>query len=1055
MKKTITALLMIIYSLSSTFGQKIINGTIKDVNDIPLYGVTVSIIGSTNGTFSDIEGKYIIKNINESDILVFSYLGFDNQEIKIGKQSTIDVILETGSTELEETVVVGYGVSKKIDLTGSVSSIDTEDLMNTATSNFDQALAGRMTGVQVTSSDGTPGEALNIIIRGGNSITGDNTPLYVVDGVPMESYDPASISTRDIKSFDVLKDASATAIYGARGANGVILITTNDGRSDGKTDISFHASNQIQYIPKRLEVMGPYEYVQYQQKVAWANDNYVPGSYTNMFNQYWVSPELYRNVKGTNWQDEIFRTAHVQNYNFSVSSGTKKLSIYYSGGYLDQKGTLINTSFKKYNNRLKFRSVVSDELTLNAQISYDHYIRSGMQVSGTEYNSVIRDAVVFRPVEPFYNRYGEDSDNDDQDPYLYNPVATLENTERKRTNDIIGGNLNVEYKFLRKFTLNIAASYYRNIHEESLFYGADTQQASRTSYGVNGSVTNIKYHTLTNSNTLRYDSKIGKSKYDILVGSEIQNRMNHRSYLRNTNIPTDVFGIDNLGLATTPTIATTNKTENMLLSYFGRVNYNYDNRYLATINFRADGSSKFNKDNRWGYFPSFSTAWRASEEDFLKEITNISNLKVRLGWGLTGNNRIGDFESFNLIAVSSSSGYVLGEGEKYSPGVYQSNMGVPDLKWEVTSQYNGGVDFGFFKNRINGTVDYYLKRTKDLLLNAQMAPSTGFSTVQQNVGEVENKGLEFSVNAHIIKNRDFTWSSNFNISFNRNKTIKLNSGESQMRTDPRWDVGYTNTEYQYVTRVGEPVGMIYGLEFDGLYQMDDFNWINGDTYELKPGISSYGGRTMNPGMAKFKDQPTIDTNGDGIPDKGDGVINEDDRVIIGNPHPKHTGGFRNDFTYKNFDLQVLLQWSYGFDILNANKALFSTYLNNNRNGYPELLNSWTPTNTDTNVSGVRYNGNTLQARTGFKIDSRYVDDGSFLKIKTVVVGYRLPQSILKKVKLKSCRFSLSAQNLYTFTKYKGYDPDVSVGKYGALTPSLDYSAYPQSVAVSFGVDIKF
>lgn len=1054
MLKSIIVFFLTLAAVTQVYSQKTVQGLVSDREGQPLVGVNIVIKGTGKGVVSNIRGQYSINNIKDSDVLAFSYLGFNPQDVKVGTQQKINIVLQPASIELEETVVIGYGTSRKIDLTGAVASVDANDLSNSATSNFDQALAGRVSGLQVTSTDGTPGEALNIVIRGGNSITGSNAPLYVVDGVPMESFDPASISTRDIKSLDIMKDASSTAIYGARGANGVILITTNNGRNDGKTDISFHAGAGVQYIPNRLEVMSPYEYVKYQQKVALANDNYVPGTATGIFNRNWVDPELYRNVKGTSWQDEIFQSAIVQDYNLTISGGTKKSSFYYSGSYLGQDGTLINTSFQKYNNRLRFTSIVSDALTINAQLTYNHAIRTGLQISGDTYNSIIRDAVTFRPVDPLFGSKDEDDKNQDQDPYQYNPVKGLMNTDRRRVDDEISGNMQVQYKFLKRFTLNVTASYNRNSRESSLFYGAETQQASRSSDGMSASLTRLNAQTLSNSNTLRYDMKFGKSKLDALVGAEIQHRVYNQSSLKNTKIPTDAFGMDNIGLATGSTIAKTSKSGNALLSYFGRINYNYDNRYLATMNFRADGSSKFQKQNRWGYFPSFSVAWRASEESFIKDVDQISNLKLRLGWGVTGNNRIGDFEAYNLMSVGSNSGYVFGEGETYHPGAIQSNMAVPNLTWEVTSQYNAGIDFGFFDNRISATVDYYLKRTKDLLLDAQMAPSTGFLTVQQNVGEVQNSGLEISLNTVNIKTKEFVWTSNFNISFNKNKTIKLNSGQSEIITDPRWDVGYTQTEYQYVTRVGQPVGMIYGLEFDGLYQMDDFIWTNSDTYNLKQGIPSYGG-LVHPGLAKYKDQPTVDTNGDGRPDAGDGVINEKDRVIIGNPCPKHIGGFSNDIKYKNFDLQILLQWSFDFDILNANRAEFGTPNYFTRNGFPELANVWTPTNTNTNVSGIRYNGKNLAARYGFKIDSRYVEDGSYLKLKTVALGYSLPNKVLRKLKLKHCRFSLSAQNIYTWTKYSGYNPDVSVGKFGALTPNLDYSAYPQSVTIMGGVDIRF
>jgi TonB-linked SusC/RagA family outer membrane protein len=1057
MKKSILIILLLIAATTQAFSQKTVQGFVTDNNGLPLIGVTVVVKGASKGTVTDLDGKYSIPGLKSADVLVFRYVGFETQELKIGTQQKINVSMDASSVQLEEMVVVGYGTSRKIDLTGSVASIDVQDLSKTGTSNFDQALAGRVTGVEVVSTDGTPGEALNIVIRGGNSITGSNNPLYVVDGIPLETFDPASISTRDIKSFDILKDASATAIYGARGANGVILISTNSGRDDGKTDILLHVRTAFQYIPNRMEVLSPYEYVKMLQVGALANDNNVPGTSTSQFNRSWVDPELYRNVKGTSWQDEIFQTAIVQDYNFAISGGTKKNSVYYSGSYVNQPGTLINTSFKKLNNRLKFTNIISDALTLNSQITYNYSLRGGLQVSGDAYNSIIRDAVRFRPVVPITSLLNLVDDSAEEDvtsllvnTYSYNPVSTLMNSQSIRISDDMSGNMQLQYKFLKNFTFNASGNYTRTLQEASVFYGADTQQGTMSSDHISGRLTNTTTQILTMSNTLRYNEKIGKSRYEALAGTEWQNRVNKSSALKNTNLPTDAFGMDNLGLATGSTIATTGKSANSLLSYFGRLNYNYGDRYLATLNLRADGSTKFQKQNRWGYFPSFSTAWRVSEEPFIKNIDDISNLKLRLGYGVTGNNRIGDFEAYNLMSVRSSSGYVLGVGEVYSPGAFQSNMAMPDLRWEVTSQYNAGVDFGFFKNRISATVDYYLKRTKDLLLDAQMSPSTGFLTTQQNVGEVQNEGLEIEINTLNFKSKKFTWTSNFNISFNRNKTIKLNSGQSEIIIDPQWNNGYCQTEYQYITKVGQPVGMIYGLEYDGLYQLDDFNWTNGGTYSVKPGH----GVANSPGRAKFKDQLTVDTNNDGIADAGDGVINQYDRVVIGNPHPKHSGGFSNHLKYKNLELQVLLQWRYGFDILNANKAEFENYATN-RNSLPGVADMWTTLNTNSDVSGVRYNGSLLSPVFGNKVDSRYIDDGSYLKLKTVVLGYNLPKKMLSKLHIKNCKFSLSAQNLFALTKYSGYDPDVTVGRYGALTPGLDYSSYPQSTTISGGIDITF
>ena len=596
-------------------------------------------------------------------------------------------------------------------------------------------------------------------------------------------------------------------------------------------------------------------------------------------------------------------------------------------------------------------------------------------------------------------------------------------------------------------------NFWTRKNEQTKFYGADTQEATRTNRGINGIIANRSDKTLSSSSTILFKDRKKQHNYSALLGIESQNRSSSYSQLRNTNLPIDAFTIYNLGIATGSTIAQSSFTENVLLSYFGRINYSFKNKYLATVNFRADGSSKFREENRWGYFPSFSFAWKLDKENFIKNIESINELKLRAGWGVTGNNRIGDFDAFNLFSINASSGYVLGENQTFVPGAFQSNLAVPDLKWETTAQTNIGVDIGLFK-KINTTIDYYHKRTSDLLLYAEMSPSTGFDRVQQNIGEVTNTGLEFSIDSKNITTKNFEWKSNFNIAFNRNKAVALNSGQKEILIDPQWNDNFMQTEFQYITRVGNPVGMIYGLEFDGIYQLDDFVLTNGGTFQLKPGIPSY--RTqMQPGMVKFKDQLTVDTNGDGIPDAGDGFIDENDRTIIGNPQPKHIGGFSNQIKYKNFDLEFLFQWAFDFDILNANKAEFGSIFQSGRNGFTSLNDIWTPTNTDTNIGGMRYNGINLTTPFGYKLDSRHVDDGSYLRLQTVVIGYNLPEDILEKLKIKKMRLSISGQNLYTWTKYKGYNPDVSVGRFGALTPGLDYSAYPQSVTISGGLEISF
>ena len=1040
MKSVQLFLFLFITGIVPAVAQRTVRGTVSGTDGKPVAGVSIIVKGSTKGTTTNNEGNYSINNLAPADILVFSHTGFEIQEKTVQQQTIINIKLSQDGGNLDEVVVIGYDAVRKKDLTGAVGVVNPKELTDAPIANFDQALAGRIAGVDITTNDGTPGDDVGIVIRGGNSITGSNAPLFVVDGVPMPDFNVSSLNTRDIKSFDVLKDASATAIYGSRGANGVIVITTVNGRSDGKTDINFTSSGWWQTIPNRLDVMDPYEYVTYQQAIAYANDSYVPGVNVNQFIASWVDPELYRDVKGTNWQDEIFRTAFANNHTLSLRTGNKNTTLLYSGNYLNQQGTIITSSFRKINNRIKFTHKVSRNLEVNGQADYSHINYDGLQVAGLNRASVIRDAVSYRPVKPLKPIDDEESLLAANDPYLINPVTSLRQTDQTRTDDILSGTLGLNYKFLKKFDLNLIGNYRTNIRENTIFYKKGSYDAERTDRGINGSISEYRNDILSTSNTLRFKDQKDKHAYTALIGYEAQVNSSRASSLRNTNLPTDEFGVSNLGIATTPTIASSSTSKNALLSYFGRINYTYDNRYLATVNFRTDGSSKFRKENRWGYFPSFSLAWKLSEEKFLQSVSAITDLKLRGGWGLTGNNGIGDFAAYNLYAISTSSGYILGAGQTYSPGAYQSNMAVPDLRWETTAQTNIGLDLELLK-RFNLTVDVYKKNTKDLLLNAEMALSTGFGNVQQNVGEVSNKGIEFTLDGQLIKKKDFSWTSRFNISFNKTKTIKLNTGQDRIITDPQWDAQFMQTEYQYITQVGQPVGMIYGLQFDGLYQADDFVQ-SGSTYQLKKGVPSYQ-TNMRPGMVKFRDI------------NGDGIINTNDRAIIGNPQPKHIGGFFNTVKYKAFDVQFLFQWAYDFDILNGNKAEFGNIYNAGRNGLRSLTDIWTPTNTETDVAGMRYDGINLIPPYGYKLDSRHIEDGSYLKLKTVVLGYSLPTALMRRLHLKNCRLTLSAQNLHTWTKYTGYDPDVSVGRYGALTPRLDYSAYPQARTISGGIDITF
>ena len=1046
MKKLLIIAIAYIATCLGAYAQNSINikGTVTDSQGAPLPGVSILVKNTNKGTITDFDGNYVLDKLNSDAILTFQYLGFENKEIAVKNKAIINVVLNASVEALDEVVLIGYEAVNKKDLTSSVATVKTADLEKTATTNFDQALAGRISGVQVSSIDGTPGESLNIVIRGGNSITGDNSPLYVVDGIPLEDFDPASISTSDIESFDILKDASATAIYGSRGANGIIIIKTKAGRKDGKTDINFSASHSVQWIPSRLDVLNPYQYVKYQEGIALALDNYTPGDEVNEFFNRWGDPENYRNIKGKSWQDEIFRVADLDQYNLSINGGNETSTIYFSSEYLEQDGTLINTGFKKIINNLKVSHKINDKTKLNAQVQYAFSNRYGVRISGDRTVSVIRDAIQFRPVEPINDDGllpGGIDPNDPNDRTFFNPVKNLENTDRQNRSDVVRGNLRLDHKINDNLTLKIAGNYQVDNRKETIFFGKETQQGTNGNDGINGTVTERRFQTISSSNTLSYKKSFGKHKTNFLAGFEVQDRSSEFFRAKNSDIPTDIFGIDKIGLGVSPSIPETSVSKNRLISYFGRAGYSYKYKYYLTAIFRADGSSKFTPENRWGYFPAFSAAWRLENEDFIKNIDLISTAKLRVGWGRTGNNRVGDFDAISQLNINSGSGYVWGEGQNFVPGAFQSNLGVPDLRWETTDQLDIGLDFGILKNKIEATIDYYKKQTSDLLLNADTALHTGFERVQQNVGKVENEGFELSINTKNIDRKNFKWSSSFNISFNKNKVIALNSGQEAIFTDPLWS---GDAEDQYITRIGDPVGMIYGLQFDGIYQADDFIFDNAlQVFNLKEGIPDNGTLPVAPGSVKFIDQ------------NGDGTINEDDRVVIGRPTPKHFGGLTNSFEIGDFDIQVLLQWSYDFDILNANKSVFTVPRTRNSSGFTELANAWTPTNTDTNISTTRYFSVFGRPPGGNLIDNRFVEDGSYLRLKTVSIGYSIPKDVVQKLNMKKIRLFVTGQNLLTWTNYKGYDPDVSVGRFGALTPNLDWSAYPQSTTVMAGLNVTF
>lgn len=1033
------------------FAQNTITGVVTDEENLPLPGVAIEIKGTSSGTLTDFDGNYTIQ-ANSDNVLVFSMLGMVDQNITVGNQTTINVSLKADVANLDEVVVIGYGSVAKKDLTGAVATVKTEALESAVVANFDEALAGRIAGVNVTSNEGTPGEALKIVVRGGNSLTSSNDPLYVVNGLPLEDFDPATIATSDIESFQVLKDASATAIYGSRGANGVVVITTRSGRSNSKSEVTVNLSTSLQEVTKTLKVLSPYQYVKNLETQSIARDSYrynpnSPDSNLNSFIQRWVDPELYRDIEGTDFQNEAFQLAPMTQGNIAVRGGDNKTNLSFSAGFVDQEGVLITTGFKRWNTNFTIDHHISDRVTLWGSINYTKANRYGARLRNGRGNQLLKNLILYRPVDPLNPNSGEEEGglipgvNDAEYANLYDPIEDMQGTTREDKSHNIRVNTRLSWKIGKDFQFKTINGFNTTIGKEELFYSANTQQGARSENGINGRINGYERSTFSSSNTLQYSKTKNKRYLWAMVGFEYVHNTVFTDRLWNKNLPTDEFGINNLDIATLPTIAMTNASENKLMSFFGRVNYNLgNNKYLFTGTIRADGSSKFQSDHRWGYFPSVSAAWNIAKENFMANANAVNSLKLRIGWGLTGNNRVGDYSSQNQFGFGIWQPYVFGEGETYQPGAIQTTFAVPDLRWEKTGQTNIGLDFSMFESRFSGTLDYYDKRTDDLLLWADMALSTGFGQVAQNVGSVSNKGFELTLSGLIINKPDFTWNSSINISTNENKVLSLNDGQEFIKSDPQLD---WNSEFYYISEVGEPVGMMYGLVYDGLYQAEDFIYDPSSNavspYILKDGLPSYP-PGIGPGHAKYVDQD------------GNGIIDQEDRVVIGDPYPKHFGGFNNNFKFKNFDLGVLLRWSYDFDVFNANNALWGHPSHNSSfSRLANVANAWTPWNTDTNVVSHYSNGFATFPRPGYKGDTRYIEDGSYLRLQTVTLGYNFK---LKNTSMfKGLRLVLSGQNLYTWTNYSGFDPEVNVG--GTLMPSLDYSAYPKSRTYSLQFSAKF
>ena len=1013
-----------------------IQGKVVDESGSPMVGVGVKVKNTNTTTVTDVKGVYKIKIMSNTATLVFSYVGYDSQERSVNADAVVNVTLKQNQTDLEQVVVIGYGEVAKKDLTGSVSNVKMSELQKAPVATFEQALAGRVAGVQVSSGDGQPGADMNIVIRGGNSLTQSNSPLYVIDGFPVEENLGSVLSPNDIESISILKDASATAIYGSRGANGVVIIETKKGKI-GKPVVDYQSSVGLNNVTKKMELMSPYEFVRYQLEINPAQTEFV----------YLTEPNKklddYKNISTLDWQDKMFNSRLVQQHNISVTGGTGDTKYVASGSYFDQNGIIINSGYQRYQGRLmldqKINKKVKFLLNINAgnEKNFGGVAASARASSTQPYSTYLMYQVWgARPVSA-----GLDLENETIDPEAndarFNPYISALNEFRQRINTTIFANSKINYNITQELELAISGGINHSAVKNEEFYNSQTSKGypfPDNVLRVNGSITNNQLTSLLNENLLTYRKRFNKnSNLNVVGGFTVQKVSNEQDGFQAKNVPNEDLGISGIDEGEMSSLRSS-KSVFTLVSFLGRVNYNYKSKYIFTASFRADASSKFSENNRWGYFPSGAFAWNMSKEKFMRSLDFISNAKLRASYGLTGNNRIGDFSYLSSISFPYGSYYSFNNQTPQQAAIL-NNYGNNDLKWESTGQLDFGLDLGLIKDRFNLTIDVYRKTTSDLLLKANVPYSTGFSSIFKNIGKVRNQGIEFTLGSTNIKSNNFQWSSDFNIAFNSNKILALADDQETMISTIGFPAPYSASQL-YLAQVGGPAAVFYGYKWLGNYQVGDFDKQPDGSYLLKNTIPLNGNSRANikPGDIKYDDI------------NGDGIVNEKDRVVIGSALPKHIGGFNNNFSYKNFALNVFFQWSYGNHIYNANRDMFegNIYSRFGLNQYATYVNRWTPDNP--NNEYYRFGG---QGPAG-RFSSRTIEDGSFIRLKTVSLSYNLPSKLLSKIKVKSAGIFITGQNLYTWTKYSGMDPEVSVAN-TILTPGFDYSAYPRERTLVFGI----
>ena len=1070
LRALLSFLVMMVFAASVSAQTISVSGHVTDETGEPLIGAAILQKGTQNGTATDYDGNYSIK-VPAKATLVVSYMGYQSQEVNVGGKTILNIKLAATDHMLEEVVAIGYGTVKKKDLTGAVSSVQGADLAKVPVGSVAQALQGKAPGLNIVQQNAAPGASVNVTVRGGASLTQGTAPLYIVDGFAMDNA-LSNLDANDIESIDVLKDASATAIYGARGSNGIIVITTKSA-AKGKTKVDYNAFFTWDKLSKKLDMLSDAaDYVRYQYELAelqgktsmWSvgyDNSYATDEADFYSGVYGRISDRYTGDYATDWQDLMFGgNSFSQNHNVSVSTGSEKTQVLLTFNHNDQNGLLANHDF----NRNSVRAKVNSELYKGVKLDFGTFFYNNVTHGGGKYGDM--KGVLLQPInggtlftqdelintQTYRDYRGLDNGFDTANPLVQNEASTSESKDRLLN---ITGGLTID--FVKGLTWRTAGDYETKWTRSTSF--ADENSTSylidQTNTGINGT---IKYKETSKwriSNTLNYNHTFAqKHNLTALLGQEYSYSESIGNNFELKQFPYPNHGLDDISNATVNDKSSSRSHGNML-SFFGRAGYNYDERYLLTATLRADGSSKFARGNKWGYFPSASAAWRVSQEGFWQNsslVETVNNLKLRVGYGVTGNCDIDDNMYTTPVSMST---YPMGNDENSAAYVIGTTLGNEKLKWETLHATNVGLDLGLINSRINLTVEWYNNQINDMLMKCSIPKSTGYSYQYQNVGKMRNRGWEVSLNTVNISNRRFQWTSTLNLSFNRSKVIAL-EGDVDHKTFSQG--GNRSGTVQYYAVVGEPLGDMYGYKYIGLYTTDDFDVAADGSYTLKEGVVKPYSGTPQPGDIKF------------AADNEDGTQFTRQLQKIGNGTPDCIGGFNNTLTWKGFDLNVFLRFSIGNDVYNATKHSMSPYApyqntTTEFGNYYRLIDPLTGKKATT-LDRIRELNPDEQSRTWSLSktnsdyitypSSFYVEDGSYLRLSQVTLGYTLPDKWMKKLHIAKCRIYFTGNNLATITGYSGYNPDASSANDDVIcTPGYDSSVYPLSRSYVVGVNLSF